>query len=50
VRDHGPGIPDEFKARVFEKFVQLTPPMRVEGGAGLGLSNREAANDPARGD
>jgi signal transduction histidine kinase len=22
VRDHGPGIPDEFRARIFEKFSQ----------------------------
>jgi len=39
VRDHGPGIPDEFKARVFEKFVQVdASDARLRGGAGLGLS------------
>jgi PAS domain S-box-containing protein len=39
VRDHGPGIPDDFKPRIFEKFAQAdsgnTPP---KGGTGLGLS------------
>jgi signal transduction histidine kinase len=39
VRDHGPGIPDEFKARVFEKFVQVdASDARLRGGTGLGLS------------
>jgi PAS domain S-box-containing protein len=39
VRDHGPGIPDEFKARVFEKFVQVdASDARQRGGTGLGLS------------
>ena len=39
VRDHGPGIPDEFKARIFEKFVQVdASDARQRGGAGLGLS------------
>jgi PAS domain S-box-containing protein len=39
VRDHGPGVPDEFKARVFEKFAQSdTSDARTNGRAGLGLS------------
>jgi PAS domain S-box-containing protein len=39
VRDHGPGIPDEFKASVFEKFVQVdASDARQRGGTGLGLS------------
>jgi PAS domain S-box-containing protein len=39
VRDHGPGIPDEFKRRVFEKFAQAnTMDERQKGGTGLGLS------------
>jgi signal transduction histidine kinase len=39
VRDHGPGVPDHFKCRVFEKFAQAdTSDARSKGGAGLGLS------------
>src|SRR5450631_1225911 len=39
VRDHGPGIPDEYKARVFEKFIQVhASDARQRGGTGLGLS------------
>jgi signal transduction histidine kinase len=36
VRDHGPGIPEEFKTHIFEKFVQADASQR--GGTGLGLS------------
>jgi PAS domain S-box-containing protein len=39
VRDHGPGIPNEFKARIFDKFVQVDASnARQRGGTGLGLS------------
>jgi signal transduction histidine kinase len=39
VRDHGPGIPDEFKASIFEKFIQVdASDARQRGGTGLGLS------------
>jgi PAS domain S-box-containing protein len=39
VRDHGPGIPEEFKARIFEKFAQAdSAEARQKGGTGLGLS------------
>jgi PAS domain S-box-containing protein len=39
VRDHGKGIPDEFKPHVFEKFAQAdTFDKRQKGGSGLGLS------------
>jgi PAS domain S-box-containing protein len=39
VRDHGRGIPDAFKARIFERFAQAdSSDARTEGGAGLGLS------------
>ncbi|HSV21726.1 MAG TPA: sensor histidine kinase [Xanthobacteraceae bacterium] len=39
VRDHGPGIPLEFKPRLFEKFAQAdTADARQNSGSGLGLS------------
>ena len=38
VCDHGPGIPDADRARVFERFVQLDQSStRRQGGTGLGL-------------
>jgi DNA-binding response OmpR family regulator len=39
VRDHGPGIPIDFKPLVFEKFAQADArDARQKGGTGLGLS------------
>jgi signal transduction histidine kinase len=39
VRDHGSGIPEEFKDRIFDKFVQIdASDARQRGGNGLGLS------------
>jgi PAS domain S-box-containing protein len=38
VRDHGPGIPDSFKHRIFEKFAQADTADARHGGTGLGLS------------
>lgn len=39
IRDHGPGIPDSHKERIFEKLVQVdATDARTKGGAGLGLS------------
>jgi PAS domain S-box-containing protein len=39
VRDHGPGIPHEFKPHVFERFAQAdASDARKKGGTGLGLS------------
>ncbi len=39
VRDEGPGIPEEFRARVFEKFAQAdSSSTRKHGGTGLGLT------------
>ena len=39
VRDRGPGVKDEEKERVFDKFHQSTrPPNRAAGGVGLGLA------------
>jgi PAS domain S-box-containing protein len=39
VRDHGSGIPEQFKSHVFEKFAQADATnARQKGGTGLGLS------------
>jgi len=39
VRDRGRGVPDHYKGRIFEKFVQVdATDARREGGTGLGLS------------
>lgn len=39
VRDHGDGIPDEFKPQVFQKFAQADgTDARLKGGTGLGLN------------
>lgn len=39
IRDHGPGIPVDFKPRIFDRFAQAdAPDARRKGGTGLGLS------------
>jgi PAS domain S-box-containing protein len=39
IRDHGPGIPQEFRPRIFHKFAQAdATDARQKGGTGLGLS------------
>ncbi len=39
VRDQGPGIPDEFRSRIFQKFSQAdSSDARQKGGTGLGLN------------
>jgi signal transduction histidine kinase/NO-binding membrane sensor protein with MHYT domain/DNA-binding response OmpR family regulator len=43
VIDRGPGIPDEFKERIFQKFSQAdSSDTRAKGGTGLGLSISKA--------
>ncbi|MCU7926729.1 MAG: response regulator [Candidatus Thiodiazotropha sp. (ex Dulcina madagascariensis)] len=43
VHDHGKGIPEEFKSRVFSKFAQAdSSDTRQKGGTGLGLSITKA--------
>jgi CheY-like chemotaxis protein len=43
VADQGPGIPDEFRSRIFRKFAQAdSSDTRQKGGTGLGLSIAKA--------
>ncbi len=43
IRDHGPGIPQEFRSRIFQRFAQAdASSTRQKGGTGLGLSISKA--------
>ncbi|HET9954290.1 MAG TPA: ATP-binding protein [Polyangiaceae bacterium] len=46
VKDHGPGIPHEFRARMFGKFAQAdASDARSRGGSGLGLNIARALTE-----
>jgi PAS domain S-box-containing protein len=46
VEDHGPGIAEEFRSRIFQKFVQAdSSDSRKIGGSGLGLTISKAIID-----
>jgi signal transduction histidine kinase len=50
VRDHGQGIPEDFRDRVFERFAQAsTTTDRRQGGTGLGLSIAKSIVDKLNG-
>jgi len=50
VVDHGPGIPDDEKDRVFERFTQIDQSdTRSKGGTGLGLSIVKSLTEVMRG-
>jgi PAS domain S-box-containing protein len=38
VRDHGPGIPEAFRSKIFDKFAQARSVSSGKGGTGLGLA------------
>jgi signal transduction histidine kinase len=46
VTDHGPGVPEAFRSRIFQKFAQAdSGDTRQRGGTGLGLSICKAIVD-----
>jgi len=46
VRDRGPGLPEEFQRKIFQRFAQAdTSDTRQKGGTGLGLSISKAIID-----
>ena len=50
VIDHGPGVPVQERARIFERFVRADPgKSRDQGGSGLGLSIAAAVVEAHRG-
>jgi PAS domain S-box-containing protein len=51
VRDHGPGIAEEFRGRVFQRFAQADgSDRRRKGGTGLGLSIAKSLVEGMRGE
>jgi PAS domain S-box-containing protein len=50
VRDHGEGVPDTFKANIFQKFAQAdSTDTRQKGGTGLGLAITKAIAEQMQG-
>ncbi len=50
IADQGPGIPEEFRQRIFQKFAQAdSSDSRQKGGTGLGLSITKAIIERLRG-
>ncbi len=50
VIDHGVGIPNEFRSRIFQKFAQAdATDSRQKGGTGLGLNISKAIVEKHRG-
>jgi len=45
VTDHGPGIPEDFRPRIFQKFAQASTGNMHRGGTGLGLAIVKALVD-----
>jgi len=51
VQDRGPGIPDEFRAKIFQRFAQADgSDTRAKGGTGLGLSIAKSLIKKMQGD
>lgn len=50
VEDDGPGIPEEMRGKIFERFTRLDPSRTISGGAGLGLSLVKAFANLLHGD
>ena len=51
VRDRGPGIPEEFRERIFQKFSQAdASDTKAKGGSGLGLSIAKAIINQMQGE
>jgi two-component system, OmpR family, sensor histidine kinase KdpD len=38
VADHGPGVPEDYKQRLFDRYVQIKGRRSARGGVGLGLT------------
>ena len=51
VTDRGPGVPEEFRSRIFRKFAQAdTPDSAKKGGTGLGLAISKALVEAMNGE